>query len=283
MAVKTGALKDYLDANKRGSRLVGPIERHLLTRPQDLSRSTTVFHPSEIVREDWCHRASYLAVMAGEVPTKERHSLRTESIFAEGHSIHAKWQGWIGEMGVLYGLWRLEDGTEVWGTSEEYPGAEYREVPLRDDDLRISGHSDGWVVGLGDDYLIEIKSVGTGSIRMEAPALLTKHDNNAEAAWNDIRAPFRTHFLQGQVYLHLLHLMAKKGLISREAPEEIVFLLEYKANQAAKEFVVRYSPDYLASILESLDAILAMTEAPECNHSAPKGCKKCRAFEDAPE
>lgn len=287
------ALKSYLEASKRETRLVGPLEKYLLTRPPDTSRRTDVFHPSEIVKSDWCHRASYLAVVENQKPKPQRHNLRTENIFAEGHAIHAKWQNWIADMGNLYGKWKCpECHGEIWGVSSDLPECEiaecgwpdavqYREVPLRDDELHIAGHCDGWVVGLKDDFIIEIKSVGVGTLRFEAPHLLQKSNNDAEAAWNSIRSPFKTHFLQGQMYLYLLNSMFDKGFIDRAAPSECVFLYEWKANQDYKEFSVKYSPDYLTDILDNCKAILAMAEAPECNISPEKGgCKKCLAYEE---
>jgi hypothetical protein len=268
--------------------MIGPIEKHLLVKPPDTSRRTDVFHPSEIVKSDWCHRASYYAVVEEKAPRPERHNLRTQSIFEEGHFIHGKWQSWLGEMGVLYGKWVCEDCHDSrWMLASETFADDtcgrwdYREVPLRDKDLRISGHADGWVVGLGNDYLIEIKSIGPGTLRFEAPHLLTDNNNDADKAWSAVRNPFRTHFLQGQVYLHLLHLMEAKDLLERPAPNEIVFLYEYKANQDHKEFSVEYSPDYLEGILDNCAAILQMTEAPECNVNSNKGCKKCLAFEES--
>lgn len=271
------ALKAYLDASKRETRLLGPVEKHLLTRPPDTTRRTDVFHPSEMVREDWCHRASWLAVVAGRKPRPERHNLRTNNIFDEGHYIHAKWQSRIADMGNLYGKWETEDGEIKWGTSL---GGRYLEVPLHEDYYRISGHADGWVRGLGDDFLIEIKSVGTGTLRHEAPHLLAKTDNDADKAWDQIRNPFKTHYLQAQMYLWILRCMWSEGLIQIEPPKEAVFIYEWKANQDAKEFVVKYSPDYLTDILDNCKNILGMTEAPECNINPDKGCKKCLSFEE---
>lgn len=278
MSKAPSALKSYLDASKRPSRLLGPVERWMLTRPPDTSRRTDVFHPSEMVREDWCHRASWLAVVGGESPRPERHNLRTNNIFDEGHFIHAKWQRRLAEMGNLYGLWQYPNGQREWGTSLS---EDYREVPLRDEALRIAGHCDGWVVGLGDDFIIEIKSVGTGTLRSEAPHLIQKSGGDADKAWDQIRAPFTTHFLQGQMYLHLLHLMDKDGLLERRPPSECVFLYEWKANQDVKEFVVRHSPDYLEDILQTCARILAMDGPPPCSVSPEKGgCRKCSAFGD---
>jgi hypothetical protein len=51
-------------------------------------------------------------VIEGVIPVKpEKHRMRMQSIFAEGHAIHKKWQDWLGSMGspvrdlALRGLW----------------------------------------------------------------------------------------------------------------------------------------------------------------------------------
>jgi hypothetical protein len=89
-SVTKSALKAYLEAGKRETRLIGAVEKFLLTEPPDESRRTDVFHPSEMVREDWCLRASYFAVVEGWRPTPERHNLRTSNIFDEGHAIRSE-------------------------------------------------------------------------------------------------------------------------------------------------------------------------------------------------
>ena len=283
------ALKAYLEAGKRETRLIGAVEKFLLTEPPDESRRTDVFHPSEMVREDWCLRASYFAVVEGWRPTPERHNLRTSNIFDEGHAIHDKWQQRIWRMGNLYSKFACLVCNHSWWdlSPQTCPSCEadlkvlrYNEVPMVSEYYEIAGHSDGWVVGLGDDYLIEIKSVGTGTLRHEAPHLLNKYDNNADKAWEAIRNPFRTHHLQGQMYLHLVKMMEEEGLLLRPAPSEIVFIYEWKANQDFREFTVRYSPDYIQNIMEKIDQVLDADEAPPCTIDAVKGCKKCRAFDD---
>jgi len=48
----TTELKRFLDAKKREPRLVGDVERHLMRRPLG-DRSTTVLHPSEMIKDDF--------------------------------------------------------------------------------------------------------------------------------------------------------------------------------------------------------------------------------------
>jgi hypothetical protein len=42
---------------------------------------------------------------------------------------------------------------------------------------------------LGDDCFIEIKSIGTGTIRMEMPALMQQYDNDIDVVWKNITNP----------------------------------------------------------------------------------------------
>ena len=151
-------LKRFLEAKKTNPRLVGDVERHLLSRAPE-PRSTTVLHPSEMVKKDWCLRASYFA-LTGVTVKKEVPNLRLQSIFDEGHFIHHKWQTWFREMGVLHGQWHcMVCSKEMFATSPSVClncGAKslflkYSEVTLSDSELRIQGHTDGWIKGIGND------------------------------------------------------------------------------------------------------------------------------------
>ena len=241
-------LKAFLETSKRTTRLMGAVERHVLSRPFD-ERDMSYIHPSDIIKEDWCGLAQYHAIKGNYVETRDKTPARLASIFAEGHTIHAKWQNWFKEMGVLYGTWSDSTGTS-WAVSKDiHKSLRYTEVPLRSDKHMIRGHADGWIKGLDEDCLIEIKSVGSGGIRMEAPAIMAQSEDNVEKAWKNIKTPFRSHLLQGQVYLHLCHLMVEEGLLLF-APNEIVFIYELKANQEYKEFVVQYNPEFTKDIFD---------------------------------
>jgi hypothetical protein len=271
-------LKAFLNSNKRESRLLGALERHVLAQPFD-ERDQSYIHPSDIIKPEWCALAQYHAIKGNYVETRDKTTLRLASIFAEGHTIHAKWQNWFKDMGVLYGLWKTPSSDYwEWGISL----GEYREVPLRSDKYMMRGHADGWIKGLGDDCLIEIKSIGTGTIRMEMPALMAQYNNDIDTVWKNIRTPLRSHQLQGQVYLHLCHLMVEEGLFDT-APEEIVFIYELKANQEYKEFVVKYNPEYTAEIFDKARDVAWAVEnnrEPICNQDPVKGCKRCAPFKE---
>ena len=273
---KGSALSEWLKTKKVETRLIGPIERHILEREPDTSRRQDVLHPSELIKDDFCVRAACYRLM-GYTAKPDRPNLRLQSIFDEGHAIHAKWQGYLAEMGVLYGMWDTLEG-RTWALSADvYSDAKYREVPLTDGALRIAGHSDGWVKGLGDDFLIEIKSIGPGTIRTEQPSLFREGD--LFAAWKEIRRPFPTHVRQGQLYLALANRMAERGELE-SAPQEIVFIYELKADQSAKEFVVAYDP-VLAK--DALDDAYDITKAVECDTILDcrfDGCKQCKSYEE---
>lgn len=274
MAQKT-ELQKFFDTKKSDTRLIGEIERHLMRQP-DSDRRTDVLHPSEIIKVDWCHRYAYYLLKGGKA-NKEKPTLRLQNIFDEGHFIHAKWQNRLADMGVLYGNWYCEtDDRYEWGLSSEINSGssvfEYNEVPLVYEPLRIHGHADGWVKGIGDDCLIEIKSIGAGTLRFEAPDLLYDADGDVTKAWKHIRRPFRSHLLQGQMYLELA-----KRQFGDEAPKELVFIYELKADQDYKEFTVKADYDIVERIFFAAQKIIDAVEKgvmPECN-VAPKGCKSC--------
>ena len=270
-------LKKFLDATKTGSRLIGDVERHLLKQPRS-NRRTDVLHPSEIIKSDWCHRYSYYLLNGGE-PKTEKPSLRLQNIFDEGHAIHAKWQKRFQDMSVLYGKFKCMNCSQI--TVGISPSnchecnstlMEYDEVALYDESLRIAGHTDGWIKGIGNDCLIEIKSIGAGTLRYEAPELLYDADGDVTKAWRNIRRPFRGHLLQGQMYLELA-----KRIYGDEAPNEIVFLYELKADQDYKEFTVKADYEIVERIFFYADKLVKAVEAgkmPDCNVN-PGGCKQC--------
>jgi hypothetical protein len=276
-------LDAFLKAKAKPSRVMGDIERHLLKRaPGD--RSTTVLHPSEIIKRDWCKRASYF-LLNGVPKVHEKIPLRLQSIFDEGHAIHAKWQKWFQEMGVLHGKYScLACDKITFGTSPEeceHCGAPatklvYDEVTLFDDDLRIKGHTDGWLKGLGNDALIEIKSVGPGTIRNEAPSLMKDADGDFMKAWGNVRRPFSPHILQGQVYLELMKRMG-------HSVNEIVFIYELKADQSYKEFSVKSDYELVQHIFDGakyvVDAVNAKV-APPCNNNLGGTCKQCEPYKE---
>lgn len=284
MATQKSDLWKFLDAKAKPSELLGDIERHLLARPVG-DRSTTVLHPSEIIKKDFCHRASYF-LLSGRTKIAEKPNLRLQNIFDEGHYIHAKWQRWFQEMGIIHGKFKCQVCDHItWGTSPQecetcqapWDKLIYDEVTMIDDSLRIKGHTDGWVKKQnGDEMLIEIKSIGPGTIRAEAPGLIMDADGDFMKAWGNIKRPFPSHILQGQMYLELMHRMGNPV-------EKIVFIYELKADQSFKEFPIKRDFEMVRHIFEKAERIVKAVEegvAPKCTNNPEGTCKQCDPYKE---
>ena len=273
------ALKSLVDVGKKETRVLGSVERHIISRPKDQSRRTDVLHPSDMAGKDWCYRASYYHLI-GRTPVNNRNmTLSLAAVFEEGHDIHAKWQRWFQEMGVLYGKWYCpECDAPFFGGVDCHEGAlQYREVPLYYAPLRISGHADGWIVGLGEPLMLEIKSLGIGTIRFEDPGLLKEYDNDFEKIWDNLNAPFQKHITQVQIYMKLAELLKMP-----DYPQEAVIIYEAKPNQKMKEFVVPKSDFGITELFSAAEMIMEAIKTntpPPCN-IASGGCSRCKEFHD---
>lgn len=287
-------LKALLETRKVETRVLGSIQRHLLVRPAP-ERAMDWIHPSEMAKGNWCPRATFYR-LAGAPGLAENgdNSFTLENIFQEGHDIHRKWQTWLWEMGVLRGEWQCLHCDSEWEavSPSECPKCEasrgslrYREVPLCDEVRGILGHSDGDIADDDDEEecpLLEVKSIGVGTLRFEAPALLAEHSHrddgqgtwiDYEGIWRDIKRPFPSHLRQGQLYMFL------------KQRKSIVFIYECKWNQQVKEFVVRYQPSLIQDLL---DSCLEIQEAlkigmpvlrPDWADPELAGCKGCNYLE----
>jgi hypothetical protein len=276
----TGALKAFLDAGK-GTRVLGAVERHLISRPRD-PRATTVIHPSEMASASWCHRAQYFW-LKGETPKPDVMSLRRASIFGTGHATHDMFQTWFKEMDQIKGLWYCYTHDLEWFGlhSEHVQGGcrtKYNEVPVFFDPLRISGKADGWLVNFGDPLLLEVKTIGEGSIRWYAPDIAYEHNGDFKKMWAAIKAPFLEHIHQAQIYMKLLELMGQP-----DAPQEALLLYEAKGLHEHKEFVIQKSDWGISELFEAAANIIAAIDKgtpPICNISGVTGCGKCSDYKE---
>lgn len=262
---------------------------------RDLSRRQNIIHPSEMSHSDWCPKATYLRIKrirdGGEF-VKEPFGFQSLNIFQHGHEMHRKWQTWLWEMGELWGLWKCHTGTCDWEWAAVSPehcpnclaprhALTYEEIPLSaEDDLLIQGSADGGVPRLR--ALLEFKTVGVGTLRVEAPDVLRAHTHKAvngaslidyEGLWRSITRPFPAHQKQGQIYLYLCNRMGLEF-------DRVIYIYESKFNQGTKEFVVKYRPSLIASVLHSAEEIHRALDdgwpPPQC----PKGgCKHCQPTE----
>jgi CRISPR/Cas system-associated exonuclease Cas4 (RecB family) len=248
MTLKTEDMKRLLNSPHR---LLAPVERLLLEQnaKNNEERDSLHLHPSEICKKDWCPRSSWYKITGYPGPS-ESFSLQRLNIFAEGHLIHEKWQKWLKQAGVL-----LE-----------------AEVPIKDVEHHIIGHADGIISDKHGKAVLEIKSLGVGTVRMEDYALFAPYargDINIDALWASIKKPFPSHVRQTQLYMHCLGI------------HEALILYEWKANQDVKEFTIHYQPDIVDSILASCHTVVRALEdneppvRPSWLDQAHRVCKSC--------
>lgn len=259
--VRLGSLtREYLKGATAGPSLVGPVRQYLLLHPSTRVDTTPTLHPSSISHKDWCPRASYYAFSpAYPTPPAEPLSLVQEDIFALGNDLHARWQTWAWKVGILRGEWLcVSCGSRFNATA---PGRcpdcgapqaalRYAEVPFSAPEYMVEGKADGDI----GTALIEIKTVGVGTIRYSAPGIYNRHVHriksrrtgkveevlNLNGLWRDIHAPFPDHYRQGQLYMHFL------------GRSPIVYVYDCKfLSVEPKEFVVERSPKSVHSLLDS--------------------------------
>jgi len=221
-------------------------------------RDTVHNHPSELSKNNWCPRASVYKI-TGQVETDPSHSnLRRMNIFAEGHSIHDKWQKWMWDTGCLVGNWRCNLCGHGWmGKSPLVcpecmrPDIKYLEVPIFDEEHMIIGHADGeWEDSQGR-ALIEIKSVGLGTIKWDAPELYEayeKGDLTLDELWKRIKRPLIPHRRQINLYMHCRKI------------DKAIVLYEWKPSQEVKEFHLSYDAALVKPMLEGAKLVKEAVE-----------------------
>ena len=276
----TGVMAEHARNKAHPGIIVPKIKDHLLkTFGPDSDRDPCVIHPSELAKDDWCPRAPVLRITTGKWPD-EKFDFFRENVFDTGNDIHSKWQGRMMAAGFpVWGDWRcivcnwvvrncLEPASE---TSEGHDHIwRYEEVTLdARAELLIAGHAD---CGFGNS-LVEIKSIGLGTFRIDAPDLLKRHQDgkmtDLTGLWRSITKPLRSHLIQGDVYLHLAHVL---GLPF----DQIVYLYEFKPNQLVKEFVIKYSPLRSGKLVAKADKVKYAVDhgiVPDC--IKPGACKQC--------
>lgn len=232
-------------------RLLAPVERLLLENNVANSdeRDKLHLHPSEICKKDWCPRSSYYKIIG--LPEKNRSfTLQTLNVFAEGHLIHEKWQKWLTEAGVL----------------------EQAEVPIYNEEHMIMGHADGIVSDKKGRAVLEIKSVGVGTVRFEDYGLFAPYSRkeiSLDELWSSIKFPFSSHIRQAQLYMYCLGI------------EEGIILYEWKASQDVREFSIQYQPELVEPILASCLTVVralqddTVPERPSWLDQDHRVCKSC--------
>lgn len=247
--------KNYKESLKNKGRLIPLVEEQIISNYEDRNshRDTEHLHPSEISKKDWCPRSSWYKI-TGAHASPDSTSFNRLNIFEEGHAIHNKWQTWLWKAGVLYGNWFCETCENKWEAlaPDSCPGCSgtnlhYREVPIHNDRYRLLGHADGIIEDSKGKALIEIKSVGLGTIRWEHKALYNAYSSGElkfEEIWKNIKKPLASHIRQGSLYMFCTGI------------DTIIFIYEWKPTQEVKEFVVNYQPELIADVLAGCDIVI---------------------------
>lgn len=307
-----GRFADYSALKSSTGTVLPEVKRVLLDRKkkdrETTSHRTGIIYPSEMAKSNWCPRATYYR-MSGLPEPSGSHSFTLENIFSEGNYIHSKWQSWLSDTGKLWGDWRCSRcsayvrnslkpsvgisgscvGTD-WvrlspnlppfppdGTSYEHDWT-YKEVTLSSQTRLVSGHADGALID--HNCLIEIKSLGVGTFKFDAPKLTEENTYTVngkkildiDGLWKNLHHPLLSHVKQGNVYLWMAEEM---GLPF----DSIVFIYEFKANQQVKEFQIRKSEDILNPLLDTaalIEVSLAEGIPPACPFG---GCASCKDYE----
>ena len=312
----SGDLRRFLDAQKVETVVTGPVERYLLSR-EEKPRREDILHPSELCKNDMCDLAVYYRLI-GAKPLKvavEKPSFQLQRIFDQGTEIHLKWQAYLTGAGILEGYWQCPSttcGKVFWDVApmacprcnhvglardEQRTNMIYKEVFFDAEESHlIQGHADGKI----GRRILEIKSIGIGTIRVEAPGLLAQHTYKTlvldedgkrtsdhtgdlrddvvktfvdwEGLWKSIKRPLNSHQRQAHLYVALARM---QGI----DVDGVVFLYESKWNQSSKEFRVEYNAAIAEPMLEkALDLKYAIEKRkpPRCPHG---GCKACAVYE----
>lgn len=250
-------LKSYQDqfSAKSEQRMLSKIEgvmaQQMLER--NAGRDTQHVHPSDLAKNDWCPRATYYKIAGTEETNSDSFALRRMNIFAEGHYIHEKWQKWMWLTGCLAGMWQCKKCDHKWeDKSPEHcpdcgsPRLVYREVPLYNEEHKIIGHADGMWEDTKGKSLVEIKSVGLGTIRWDAPDLYSGYESGdltLDDLWKRIKRPLLPHRRQINLYMYM------------SGVHDAIVLYEWKPTQEVKEFHLAYDESLVAPLLEGAKSV----------------------------
>lgn len=287
----SSALAERSKAKAAPGVLLPAVKEHMLAGySAESDRRWDIVHPSELSHQStFCPRAVYLRITEGPIaPKGADFKFVTENIFDEGHAIHAKWQARLRKATPLFGNWecilcgewkRAQVEPPLFGTGCEFSNGgvhvwEYREITLdAENEALLVGHADGgaWTT------LAEIKSVGTGSVRIEAPDIFEAADGDLKKMWDGITRPFKTHVNQVDIYLWICQV---RGLPFTSA--EIIY--ESKWNQLVKNYTIEYNERRSTRLVDQAVAIKYAVDnkaEPACRF--PDGCENCKPYNERRE
>ena len=173
--------------------LIKTIDDYLRSRPRD-ERPKRCFHPSSLHKSA---KELYWHYLEGD--NNGEFEPRILRIFDNGHSVHRRLQTYLKEAGILV----------------------QAEVPVKNDEYEILGHTDGIIEIAGERGILEIKSMNSSNF-------YTGYEPKPE------------HLIQVNVYM-----------FCADIPRACL-LYECKDNQELKEFFVKQDPMILDPVLEKI-------------------------------
>lgn len=248
---------------------------------KNAKRDTLHLHPSELCKKDFCPRSAWYKIKGYEAKEGSTPFSRL-NVFAEGNHIHDKWQRWLAEAGILWGDWQCPGCDQLlpergpikvcYDCGYEGP-MRYREVPIEDEEHMLLGHADGVIWDDLGKAVLEIKSIGIGTVRFEDYDLWQRYnhgDITVDQMWRDIKAPFPSHVRQVTLYMHCLGI------------HDAVIIYESKMTQEVKEFSIKYNASTIDHIFVSCRLVKEHIETDRvpyrpiwAENSDHKTCKYC--------
>lgn len=255
-------LNDFKKAMVSHGRVMPQIEQHLLRShlADKGTRDTKFLHPSEICKKDWCPRSSWYTIKDGKRP-EDPVKFQRMNVFAEGTAIHDKWQAWLAATGILEGRWECAVCNASWWEVSKNVSTcyvcnnsiiRYKEVPVENSEYHILGHADGIISDSKGKAVLEIKSVGVGTLRYESYDLFSKYSKgelSLDKVWRNIRSPFVSHLRQVNLYMYALGI------------HDGVVIYEWKPSQEVKEFQIRFQEEMVADILAGCSTVKASLDS----------------------
>ena len=282
-------LKAMFDTMKNEGLVIAPLEKYLFSlNDKDADRAVDVNAPSAVLT---CARSRYYARMKYQSDGSTIDA-RTRRIFDNGTSTHERLQGYMKKEGSL-----IMD-----------------EVPLRNDQFNIQGHTDGlYMISDDEAVILEIKSIndrGFSSLKdakEEHKSQATVYLYCAEVRRRELKSTYLTYkdfkksilkrrSYYASLYQHLkdgrkytrkqkikfqcgLHEKADDILYNLNKPlNKVVVLYENKNSQELKEFCVEWNDERVDTILEDyadLNRHIAMKKIPK-RWGTSKSCTTCR-------
>lgn len=253
-------VESYQEQFKRRAhkRILGPVENVLAQQYEKKQRlrDEDHLHPSQLAKNNWCPRANVYSLMKHPESNSRKLSFKQYNIFRTGDDIHSKWQKWMWEAGGLSGNWYCTNCGHGWMAVSPMECPEcgidtksirYREVPVYDEQHRILGHSDGIWEDADGRAVVELKSVGVGTIRWDAPRLYKGYEDgelSLDQLWDKIKRPLLPHRRQVNLYMHCLKI------------DNAVVIYEWKPTQDVREFHLTYDPDLVRPMLEGSKQVI---------------------------